>query len=54
ITELMWNYTLLKILDMFDTIFFILRKQEERVSQFQVIHHILMLLFSWIFAKFTP
>lgn len=50
------NYTyltfLLKIIELSETIFFVLRKKESQVSKLHVYHHISTVIFVWIMVKF--
>lgn len=45
---------MLKILDLLDTIFIILRKKQNQVSFLHVYHHGGMVLGGWIATKFIP
>ncbi|PSN54041.1 Elongation of very long chain fatty acids protein 7 [Blattella germanica] len=50
----MWYYYLLKIIDLLDTVFFILRKKQNQVTFLHVFHHSGMVLVGWIWTKFIP
>ncbi|XP_075226474.1 very long chain fatty acid elongase 4-like [Lycorma delicatula] len=47
-----WRYTMLKFLDLIDTVFFILRKKNSHVTFLHVYHHCGMALFSWCCLKY--
>jgi len=49
-----WWFFFSKIIDVFDTIFFILRKKNSQISFLHVYHHSTMILNWWVAAKFTP
>lgn len=50
----MWFYFLCKIVELLDTVFFILRKKEKQVSFLHLYHHAMMPICSWIGVKFLP
>ncbi|XP_065174109.1 very long chain fatty acid elongase 4-like [Atheta coriaria] len=52
--RLMWFYYILKMIDLLDTIFFILRKKDNQITFLHVYHHWGMFGLSWLFAKFLP
>ncbi|XP_076478456.1 very long chain fatty acid elongase 7 isoform X2 [Bombus vancouverensis nearcticus] len=54
ITKIVWAYFLMKLLDLLDTAFFILRKKQQQVSFLHVYHHTGMALGSWAATKFLP
>ncbi|CAG7786302.1 unnamed protein product, partial [Allacma fusca] len=49
-----WWFFFSKIIDTFDTIFFILRKKNSQVTFLHVYHHGSMILNWWLGAKYTP
>ncbi|XP_050453502.1 elongation of very long chain fatty acids protein-like [Cataglyphis hispanica] len=49
-----WSYFMLKILDLLETVFFVLRKKQNQVSFLHVYHHVGMLLGTWIATKYIP
>lgn len=49
-----WHYTNNKILDLLDTVFFVLCKKQSHVTFLHVHHHSLMVLVLWIFGKYFP
>uniref|UniRef100_A0A1B6FUC0 Elongation of very long chain fatty acids protein n=1 Tax=Cuerna arida TaxID=1464854 RepID=A0A1B6FUC0_9HEMI len=48
----MWHYTVLKFMDLVDTVFFVLRKKQDHVTFLHVYHHSAMALFSWATLKY--
>ncbi|XP_017784812.1 PREDICTED: elongation of very long chain fatty acids protein 4-like [Nicrophorus vespilloides] len=54
VARIVWFYFIVKITDLLDTVFFILRKKENQVSFLHVYHHWGMVALSWIFTKFVP
>ncbi|XP_060813245.1 elongation of very long chain fatty acids protein 7-like [Bombus pascuorum] len=54
ITRIVWSYFLMKLLDLLDTAFFILRKKQQQVSFLHVYHHTGMAIGSWAATKFLP
>ncbi|KAL3270861.1 hypothetical protein HHI36_021379 [Cryptolaemus montrouzieri] len=48
-----WYY-LLKVYDLLDTVFFVLRKRERQITFLHLYHHAMMVTFPWIGAKFVP
>ncbi|KAL3276635.1 hypothetical protein HHI36_012007 [Cryptolaemus montrouzieri] len=51
--KIAYIYFTLKVSDMLDTIFFVLKKNYAQVSFLHVYHHSLMIIFSWIAVKFV-
>ena len=47
-------YFLVKLVDLLDTVFFVLRKKQNQVSFLHVYHHVGMVLGSWGGVKFLP
>ncbi|CAB3228023.1 unnamed protein product [Arctia plantaginis] len=54
LTVVLYYYFLAKMSEVFDTIFFVLRKKYNQVSFLHVYHHTLMIVTSWIFLKYEP
>ncbi|XP_023718136.1 elongation of very long chain fatty acids protein AAEL008004 [Cryptotermes secundus] len=52
--KLMYMYFLLKVFDLCDTVFFVLRKKSNQVTFLHVYHHIMMLFTVWAATKFVP
>nr|CAD7417114.1 unnamed protein product [Timema poppensis] len=49
-----WWYFFSKIIELLDTVFFVLRKKQKQVSFLHVYHHTVTALFSWGYLKFLP
>lgn len=49
-----WWYFFSKIIELFDTVFFVLRKKQNQVTFLHVYHHSTMALFSWGYLKYMP
>ncbi|KRT79810.1 hypothetical protein AMK59_8252 [Oryctes borbonicus] len=49
-----WYYFLFKFFDMFDTVFFVLRKKNNHISFLHMYHHAGMFVLSWAFMAFAP
>nr|QXU64621.1 fatty acid elongase 10 [Blattella germanica] len=49
-----WLFMITKIIELADTVFFILRKKYNQVSFLHVYHHSSTLLYSWIHLKYLP
>ncbi|XP_065157461.1 very long chain fatty acid elongase 7-like [Atheta coriaria] len=47
-------YWVIKLIDLFDTIFFVLRKKFTQISTLHVYHHTLMVSVGWIINKYYP
>lgn len=47
-------YFIAKIIDMLDTVFFIMRKKQQHVSFLHVYHHSTMVFVSYIAVRFLP
>ena len=48
------SYTALKVFDLCDTVFFILRKKMNQVTPLHVAHHSIMPMTSWLAFKYAP
>lgn len=48
-----WYVLLMKVLDYFDTILFVLRKKNQQVTFLHVYHHITTSFFSWLIVKYV-
>ncbi|XP_059476953.1 elongation of very long chain fatty acids protein AAEL008004-like [Neocloeon triangulifer] len=53
LARMCWWYLILKLLDLVETLFFILRKKHNQVSNLHLYHHISTPIFSWIMVKFV-
>ncbi|XP_077285169.1 very long chain fatty acid elongase AAEL008004 [Arctopsyche grandis] len=49
-----WWYFLAKIIELLDTVFFVLRKKNNQITFLHVYHHTMMPICSWIGVKFLP
>ncbi|XP_012524534.1 elongation of very long chain fatty acids protein [Monomorium pharaonis] len=54
ITKLVWIYFLIKMLDLLDTIFFVLRKKQNQVTFLHLYHHVGILAGAWGAVKYLP
>ncbi|KYQ57240.1 Elongation of very long chain fatty acids protein 7, partial [Trachymyrmex zeteki] len=54
IIRLVWSYFMIKVLDLMDTIFFILRKKQNQVTFLHLYHHIGILIAAWGAVKWLP
>lgn len=52
--RVVYCYMIVKILDLFDTIFFVLRKKGQQISFLHVYHHVAILLGAWIGVQWAP
>lgn len=48
-----WYYMLLRLLELVETVFFVLRKKQNQVSALHVYHHISTASLMWIFLKYS-
>lgn len=49
-----WWYFFSKIVELLDTVFFVLRKKQSQVTFLHVYHHTITMGFSWVYLKFIP
>jgi len=49
-----WIYFFSKVLDLLDTIFFVLRKKQNQVTFLHIYHHTMVLSFSWSILRIYP
>ncbi|XP_033212716.1 elongation of very long chain fatty acids protein AAEL008004 [Belonocnema kinseyi] len=49
-----WWYFFAKIIELLDTVFFVLRKKNNQVSFLHVYHHTITAFFSWCYLKLLP
>lgn len=54
IYRIFWHGTMNKMLDLLDTIFFVLTKKQSHITFLHVHHHILMVATIWIVGKYYP
>jgi len=52
--QMCYLYFLLKILDLFDTIFFVLRKKAQQISFLHVYHHVAILFGAFVAVQWAP
>lgn len=52
--EIIWWVILLKIIDLFDTIVFVLRKNYRQISYLHLYHHVSTVLYIWWVLKYSP
>ncbi|XP_044261224.1 elongation of very long chain fatty acids protein AAEL008004-like [Tribolium madens] len=52
--QAVWLYFLCKIIELLDTVFFVLRKKMNQVTFLHLYHHAMMPICSWIGVKFLP
>lgn len=52
--HLTWCYYMLKLIDLIDTIIFVLRKKNNQVSFLHIYHHFAIAFFSYISTRFYP
>ncbi|KAK0166809.1 hypothetical protein PV327_004292 [Microctonus hyperodae] len=49
-----WLYYICKLIELADTVFFVLRKKQRQISALHVWHHSMMTITSWIGVRFFP
>ena len=49
-----WLYYICKLIELLDTVFFVLRKKQRQISFLHVYHHALMPITAWIGVRFFP
>ncbi|GBP79559.1 Elongation of very long chain fatty acids protein AAEL008004 [Eumeta japonica] len=49
-----WWYFLAKLIELSDTVFFVLRKKNKQISVLHLYHHFMMPICAWIGTKFLP
>ncbi|XP_052749579.1 elongation of very long chain fatty acids protein AAEL008004-like [Galleria mellonella] len=54
IASLYWKYMVTKVLDLFDTVFFIIRKKYDHVTFLHMYHHVFMVVIAWLCLKYDP
>ncbi|XP_045446535.1 elongation of very long chain fatty acids protein 7-like [Melitaea cinxia] len=54
IASAVWIYFVLKIIDLMDTVFFVLRKSNRQITQLHLHHHTLMPFAGWIAVTYMP
>ncbi|XP_064482618.1 very long chain fatty acid elongase AAEL008004-like [Ornithodoros turicata] len=54
LVSLCWWYLLVRIADLLDTVFFVLRKKDSHVSFLHVVHHVLVVFNGWFGLSYGP
>ncbi|XP_018394932.1 PREDICTED: elongation of very long chain fatty acids protein AAEL008004-like [Cyphomyrmex costatus] len=54
ITRLVWSYFMIKVLDLMDTVFFVLRKKQSQITFLHLYHHIGIVMGTWGAVKWLP
>lgn len=54
VASLGWLYLMVKIIDLLDTVFFVLRKSNRQITRLHLHHHTLMPLVTWLAVTYTP
>ncbi|CAL7952341.1 unnamed protein product [Xylocopa violacea] len=54
VSKAAWWYFIAKIVELLDTVFFVLRKKQNQVTFLHVYHHTMTAVFSWCYLKFLP
>ncbi|CAD1481225.1 unnamed protein product, partial [Heterotrigona itama] len=54
ISYTMWLVTMLKLIDLVETIVFMLRKKDKQISFLHLYHHVSSILISWLCTKYVP
>ncbi|CAH2108756.1 unnamed protein product [Euphydryas editha] len=54
IAKAVWMFYIVKIIDLMDTVFFVLRKSNRQITQLHLHHHTLMPIVSWIAVTYIP
>ncbi|KAK9738413.1 GNS1/SUR4 family [Popillia japonica] len=49
-----WYYFVIKILDLLDTVFFVLRKKNSHITFLHLYHHSMVVICAWSATKFMP
>ncbi|XP_071580013.1 very long chain fatty acid elongase 7-like isoform X2 [Temnothorax nylanderi] len=49
-----WWYFFAKIIELLDTVFFVLRKKQNQITFLHVYHHTITAVISWCYLKFLP
>ncbi|KAM3957796.1 very long chain fatty acid elongase 7 [Aphomia sociella] len=54
IASLYWKYMITKLLDLFDTVFFVIRKKYSQVTFLHMYHHVFMVVVTWSCLRYDP
>lgn len=49
----MWWFLMLRILELVETVFFILRKKQSQISALHIYHHISTIVLLWLYFKYS-
>lgn len=50
----MWLGTMLKLIDLIETVVFVLRKKDSQISFLHLYHHLSTVMIAWIITKYVP
>lgn len=53
IHEFWWYGTMLRFVELVETVFFVLRKKQRQISFLHVYHHISTIIIFWVFLKYS-
>lgn len=51
--DMSWYYLLLRLIELIETVFFVLRKKQNQISTLHVYHHISTAALYWMFFKYS-
>ncbi|XP_076663456.1 very long chain fatty acid elongase 1 isoform X1 [Andrena cerasifolii] len=54
LSYIMWLGTMLKMIDLIETVIFVLRKKDSQISFLHIYHHLSTLMIAWIMTKYVP
>nr|QKO01441.1 fatty acid elongase 7 [Locusta migratoria] len=54
VASICWLYFIVKVTDLLDTVFFVLRKKYNQITFLHVYHHAAMVFGTWIASKYLP
>ncbi|XP_046960924.1 elongation of very long chain fatty acids protein 7-like [Vanessa cardui] len=54
IAKAVWLYYFVKLIDLMDTVFFVLRKSNRQITALHVHHHTIMPIITWVGVTFVP
>ncbi|XP_021941171.1 elongation of very long chain fatty acids protein 7-like isoform X2 [Zootermopsis nevadensis] len=54
VVRCVWTYMMIKLLDLVDTVFFVLRKKAAHTSFLHVYHHAIVFFGAWCCTKYVP
>ncbi|KAF5281628.1 hypothetical protein FQR65_LT02948 [Abscondita terminalis] len=53
VTQYVWLYFMIKLVDLLDTVFFVLRKKYNQITFLHMYHHIGMCILTWVGTKYV-